>query len=101
MGFECAVPSCKNISVNTGGGKRVSYFSFPKDERLKHIWIRKCNGKTSDNYDEEYICSDHFREDDFERDLRGELLNMPIKKKLKPNGKQLEHFTKMALVNIS
>ncbi len=66
----CAIASCSNPDD-------VSYFTFPKDDTVKKIWVRKC--KRSDNFNPETsrICEKHFTADDFERNLKSELLELP------------------------
>jgi len=63
----------------------VSYHRFPKNPKLRRLWKLAC--KRQDEFDEEKwrICSNHFSEDDFQRDLKNELLNRPLVKKLKPD----------------
>ena len=90
MGVQCAVPNCRNASLRTNNNetkKKISYHLFPKDEHYKRLWISKCYRSTPYNYDNAYMCSEHFTNDDFVRDLRGELLHVQTKRKLKPNGK--------------
>lgn len=36
-----------------------------------------------------YVCSEHFSESDYERDLKAELMNLPPKRILKPESKNL------------
>lgn len=36
MGFKCCVPNCRG---NYDNGPKVSVFSFPKEKKLRQIWI--------------------------------------------------------------
>lgn len=61
-------------------------FRFPKDSRLREEWAKKCNRNDKWNPRTSSICSDHFVENDFVRDLKAELLGYtPKVKKLKPD----------------
>lgn len=56
---------------------------FPKDESMREIWLQKCGKKPPFRYNNSFICSKHFKEEDFERDVRREFLDLPVKMKLK------------------
>ncbi|GIY69356.1 THAP domain-containing protein 4 [Caerostris darwini] len=81
---DCAVASCRNRYSKTRG-KGISYHRFPREDSALKAWVAVC--RRSDEFDPEKctICSEHFRSDDFERDLRSELLGLQTKKILKPN----------------
>ncbi|XP_033214389.1 THAP domain-containing protein 2-like isoform X2 [Belonocnema kinseyi] len=88
MGVQCAVPHCKNASLrhaNNENKKRISYHMFPKDEFYKEEWISKCRRSTPYNYDNAYMCSEHFANDDFLREIKSESPHLPVKRKLKPD----------------
>ena len=73
----CAVASCTSP-------KEASFHRFPKNEKLSKIWLNACKRKDAVNVRTAYVCSEHFPEEDFERDLMNELLNQPTRRKLKP-----------------
>jgi len=77
-----AVAECPN-----GGRKAIpltTQHSFPvKNPALCKIWISRCK-RDKFNIQNSSICSNHFTDDDYERDLEHELLNLPPRKKLKP-----------------
>ncbi|GAB6030066.1 hypothetical protein CHUAL_005747 [Chamberlinius hualienensis] len=79
---SCVVSTCPNVGRKTAS-RGVSYHRFPKKDEIKKLWVRKCGRSDQFNTGASYICSDHFEDDDYERDLRAELLNLPPKKKLK------------------
>lgn len=76
MPTTCAVLGCKNTYIKN---KDVSFHKIPsrKDAASKNLreqWIRCCKRVASWNPIVTHICSDHFSDDDFERDMRNELL---------------------------
>lgn len=77
----CFIPDCQSDNPE---------FAVPKDPFYKGLWedvIEKygltLKGKLK-------ICEKHFSPNDIIRDLKGELLGLPIKRKLKPEGERLE-----------
>ncbi|XP_060731216.1 zinc finger protein 675-like isoform X1 [Tachysurus vachellii] len=85
MSWRCSVPGCgkrKQAKV-----KGVVFHRFPeKDLELCSKWlaaIGKVVNKTEKKYASLRVCSQHFRPDDYERDLKAELLGCPPKKVLK------------------
>lgn len=83
MPSNCAVFECKNSS-KTEAGKCFSYHSFPvTDPKLCKRWVELCKRKDPISIKNARICSQHFQSSDYERDLRNELLNLPIRKILK------------------
>ncbi len=72
----CAVASCKNPDF-------VIYHQFPKDKKLQKIWLNACRRQDKVNVRSASICERHFHEEKYERDLKHELLNLPLRKKLK------------------
>ena len=71
----CAVPCCRshtNIRRELG----VIFHCFPSDSTLSDVWwqrIRRLAEK--ENVKDKRVCSMHFMDEDYERDLRWELLN--------------------------
>ncbi|XP_035225945.1 THAP domain-containing protein 1-like [Stegodyphus dumicola] len=77
----CAVVSCPNCNVKTSNN--VTYHRFPADEEIRKKWLEKCGRNLQFDCSRSRVCSEHFTSDDFERDLQGELLGQPLKKRLK------------------
>lgn len=77
MGRACAVAVCKST---TG----LTVHRFPSDPQLRKAWIVACRRKDPFDPDKMRICESHFLPTDYERDLRNELLNLPLRKLLKP-----------------
>lgn len=62
----------------------VIYHVSPKEENRREIWRQNCNNPNPLwNPKRFYICSQHFTNESYERDLEHELLNLPPRKKLK------------------
>src|SRR6218665_2540380 len=78
MPGNCAVASCKN-TWRTGATKSLSFHKFPKDDRLVKVWISRCCRKDPFNARTSVICSEHFEDDQFIRDLKKELLGDAVK----------------------
>jgi hypothetical protein len=77
---KCSFPECDHGNKPS---KDISYHRLPTqaspDTKDKWIQVLKCKSSSSIR-----VCSRHFDPDsDFERDLKNELLGLPIKKKLK------------------
>ena len=65
--------------------EKVSYYRLPSNRKLKKIWLEKIWRPESNlpPYENIRLCHLHFEKSCFERDLKSELLNLPIKKILK------------------
>ncbi|MCI4377041.1 hypothetical protein PGIGA_G00198910 [Pangasianodon gigas] len=85
MSWRCSVRGCGKR--NQAKAKDVVIHRFPeKDLELCSKWlaaIGKVVNKTERKYASFRVCSQHFRPDDYERDLKAELLGCPPKKVLK------------------
>ena len=75
-GSTCAVAVCPSP-------KGVSYHIFPKEKTLRKAWVDACKRKDQIPVETGRVCSNHFKEEDFFRDLKHELLNLPLRKLLK------------------
>ncbi len=85
----CAIASCSSPNG-------ISYHKFPKEPSLRKIWLEACKRKDKVNPDTATICAHHFKQENFVRDLKNELLNLPVRITLKP-GKDCPQFPKAAL----
>lgn len=72
----CAVATCPNPYGE-------SYHRFPKKSELRSKWIQACRRADKLNPDTAKICGRHFQADDFQRDMRNELLGLPQQRRLK------------------
>ena len=83
MSNYCAVADCTNNSKE-GKAKGLVFHEFPKSRSdIRNKWIAQCRRKDKVNPTSSRMCSAHFSTDDYERDLRNELLGLPPRKKLK------------------
>lgn len=88
-GTRCAVKSCPNTYHKTKvphsgiKGVQIKYHAFPKNPNYSKLWIQRCNEEKPINEKYARICSDHFLDEDYERDLKGELLGQKLVKVLK------------------
>lgn len=82
-GHRCAVSTCNNSKVSVKKqGLDIIFHSFPKATtpeglNIRNQWIDFCNRDTL-NATNANICSIHFTKDDYERDLKNELLGFNV-----------------------
>ena len=72
---SCAVFGCSSNYRQKGS---TTFHRFPKDVELNKRWIHLCNRQDPINAKNALICSLHFKESDFERNLKYELLKKPV-----------------------
>ncbi|KAF7274788.1 hypothetical protein GWI33_012542, partial [Rhynchophorus ferrugineus] len=72
---QCFVETCGNYYSKTKGNSKIIYHILPSDPVLAAKWIRAC-GKDFNQPRPIYprICSEHFSEKAYQRDLQHELL---------------------------
>lgn len=103
-GVRCTIPSCKNSCQKTKNSeKKITYHRFPKNEQVRIHWMKKCFPSLW-NYNSCHICSEHFKEDDFERDFKAQLLGTPSRRILKPNAiptQKLRNFIQEETIPLS
>ena len=51
---------------------------------MRNLWLENCQKRGNWNVNYGYVCSKHFRKDDFIRDMQAELLGYKGRRKLKP-----------------
>jgi DNA/RNA endonuclease G (NUC1) len=80
-GRRCAVFGCNNSRIRTKvTNSEIVYHNFPKgksnfvSDTVRKEWIRRCKRADKWNPDTSQICSVHFTANDYERDMRNELL---------------------------
>lgn len=82
-GARCTVAVCNNSYAKTNRlppGQKVVYHSFPNDGARRQQWVQLCRRAGKWNPDSCTVCSIHFTPEDYARDLKAELLNIPSKK---------------------
>ncbi|CAI6358180.1 unnamed protein product [Macrosiphum euphorbiae] len=87
-GSCCAVATCINYAgkVKRDGKTNISFYRFPKDPELQKKWTLKFRRGDSITPSLSYMCSEHFSDDAYIRDLKAELLAYTPKfRKLKPD----------------
>ena len=79
----CVAIGCKNSSADRKK-RGVSFHRFPKAKGLQKRWVAALKLKRlTERYAETgYVCSEHFVESDFKRDLRAELMGTPLRRTL-------------------
>ncbi|XP_067129670.1 uncharacterized protein [Centruroides vittatus] len=88
-GTRCAVYGCNNnLLAIKAKGENVTFHVFPRQKDLisKSIgseWINRWKSGDKFNPDTSRICSVHFVQSDYERDLQNELLGLLVRKILK------------------
>lgn len=65
----CSVSILSNKNINF-----TLIFRFPKDQELQIKWTLKCRRGDSMNPCLSYMCSEHFSDDAYVRNLKAELL---------------------------
>lgn len=86
---NCAVADCSNYGRKTTG---IIYHSFPKSLELQKEWVSRCKRADEVNVKNARVCSSHFLPEQYERDLKSELLGIPQKKKLLANAIPSQHL---------
>lgn len=82
---KCVVADCKNKPYQNPNSD-LRFFAVPtKPPELVKKWLQLCQREKAfnDSRHSSRICDVHFVEDDFERDLRNELLGLPPRRRLK------------------
>ena len=82
MPSNCAVYGCFT-NVNKLIDKHISVHTFPKNEDVKRKWIHLCKRADPINAKSARVCSLHFEPDAYERNLKYELLGIPLPKSMK------------------
>ena len=72
----CSVATCSSPNG-------IIYHRFPKEGTIQKAWKVTCKRNDKINDKTAFVCELHFKEDDYQRDLRNELLSLPIRKILK------------------
>lgn len=73
--MRCSVAGCNCDNQSRDFNKDISFYRFPKDEIICKAWANACERSDKFKPNNGRICSKHFSKDDFERNLKYELLN--------------------------
>lgn len=91
MPSHCSVAGCTVVNGKTDG-EHVSFHRFPRKQSLRKIWIKRCSRADVINVKNAKICSRHFEAGCFIRDLRNELLGLPIRRMLREDAVPTIHL---------
>lgn len=80
---KCKVPDC--TSSDRLQSHELRHHRFPRDEQLRNKWRKFCGLKKSDVTRTSAMCSEHFDEDCYEKDLKA-AFGMKSKPRLLPDG---------------
>lgn len=75
----CAVPTC----ATTHRAVDKTLYRFPKDTNYARIWVRCCMKKDSFNTKSAFICSLHFSDEAYQRDINHDILGYSSKRNLR------------------
>lgn len=82
---QCLVKTCGNYYGKTRGTGSVIYHMLPTSPSLHEKWVELCTAKKNMKVNAHVrVCSDHFSESCYRRDLQHELLGLPPRRRLKP-----------------
>ena len=73
----CAVYGCFS---NLGQKGNLSFHKLPKNEETRKTWVHLCKRKDPIDVDRSVVCSLHFQESAYERQLKCELFGRPTPK---------------------
>ncbi|XP_063972706.1 uncharacterized protein LOC135160269 isoform X1 [Diachasmimorpha longicaudata] len=85
---QCAVATCRNSHRRTRG-RRIRYHRFPQIPEVRARWVRACgrpplsNGDVPFNIQTARICSLHFTNDSYEKDMEHLVLGLPVRSRLR------------------
>ena len=85
---QCAVATCRNSHRRTRG-RRIRYHRFPQIPEVRARWVRACgrvplsNGEAPFNIQTARICSLHFTDDSYEKDMEHLVLGLPVRSRLR------------------
>lgn len=85
---QCAVATCRNSHRRTRG-RRIRYHRFPQIPEVRSLWVRACgraplpNGEIPFNIQTARICSLHFTNDSYEKDMEHLVLGLPVRSRLR------------------
>ncbi|XP_076755581.1 uncharacterized protein LOC143426206 isoform X3 [Xylocopa sonorina] len=85
---QCAVATCRNSHRRTRG-RRIRYHRFPQIPEVRSRWVRACgrvplsNGEIPFNIQTARICSLHFTNESYEKDMEHLVLGLPVRSRLR------------------
>ncbi|XP_050723831.1 uncharacterized protein LOC127002185 isoform X2 [Eriocheir sinensis] len=87
MPTSCIVRGCRAVYVR--GNNKIRFHRLPKDQELRRKWMEICDIKDCYSRADSigYVCSRHFENSAFERNIKYELLGLPVP----PNNIKFKH----------
>lgn len=86
-GNICSIARCPSNSKKPDlDGKKIMFFTFPKNPHTLKEWVQKCCRKDNWAPKNKRICSKHFVSMDYEDEMQARLMNFQPKN-LKKDGK--------------
>ena len=85
---QCTVATCRNSHRQTRG-RCIRYHRFPQIPEVRSRWVRACgrvplsNGEIPFNIQTARICSLHFTNDSYEKDMEHLVLGLPVRSRLR------------------
>lgn len=85
---QCAVATCRNSHRRTRG-RRIRYHRFPQIPEVRSRWVCACgrvplpNGEIPFNIQTARICSLHFTNESYEKDMEHLVLGLPVRSRLR------------------
>lgn len=85
---QCAVATCRNSHRRTRG-RRIRYHRFPQIPEVRSRWVCACgrvplpNGDIPFNIQTARICSLHFTNESYEKDMEHLVLGLPVRSRLR------------------
>ncbi|CAH1179844.1 unnamed protein product [Phaedon cochleariae] len=103
-GLTCAVFGCKNNWASSKTEEKLTFHVIPRQKdflstTIRNEWIACCNRPATWNPDNGRICSAHFCDQDYERDLQHELLGLPLRKRLKKTAIPTQNLPGIEILN--
>lgn len=86
--MRCSVATCNIDNRSKSFDKNIKFFGFPKNKTLQGQWLHACKRDDKVNVKNARVCSIHFAEESYIRNLKYELLGLTPysrQKSLKPN----------------
>ncbi|KAJ8964436.1 hypothetical protein NQ314_004915 [Rhamnusium bicolor] len=86
--MRCAVVTCNVDNQSKNYNRDLMFFHFPKDDNLSKQWLQACKRDHKVNILNARICPLHFDKENYERNLKEELLGLTLNKRqrlLKPD----------------
>lgn len=98
---QCLVESCGNYYGKTRGEHKVIYHMLPSNLELQKKWVELCTNKSNAKVNSyARVCSEHFSDSCYRRDLQHELLGLPLRRKLKTDALPDRNLPRDNLVKI-